>query len=378
MSLHRTAMVGLCTLLLGAMPLRADPPVGMYLFPAGGQRGATVDVLAGGLFLNKSCHFEIVGAGVTGPNIVQRISSPVFEGPILPLPESQRQEDYPRSMGARIKIASDAPTGHKHVRMWTSQGVTKPMTFVVGDLPEIVEKEIDGSPIPVLVNPPVTVNGRIYPRENVDVWTVRLKKGQTLSCSVAAAEIGSPLEAILEIRDKTGHRLAESRDGLRTDPLLRFSAPEDGDYEVHIGDVRNEGGPAFVYRLTLTTGPIVERAFPLGGKKGEKTRFQLTGANIPPQPVDIAIPTTAGSLFSTRWQTSNEFQLDADHLNEVIESTEQVDPVRTNYLPKLRQSAMAALLGRDNRPRGISRRTRATPSRSRCERGAWALPCLAC
>jgi hypothetical protein len=344
MSSRRIIPLALCTLLLSVSSLRADPPVGMYLFPAGGQRGTTVDILAGGLFLNKSCNFEIIGAGVSGPKVVQRISSPIFEGPILPLPESQRQEDYPRSMGARIKIASDAPTGCKHVRMWTSQGVTKPMTFVVGDLPEIVEKEIEGNPIPVLVNPPITINGRIYPRENVDVWTVRLKKGQTLSCSVAAAEIGSPLEAILEIRSN-GSKLTESRDSLRPDPTLQFTATEDGDYEVQIGDIRNDGGPAFVYRLTLTTGPIVDRVFPLGGKKGETTRFQLTGTNVPPQRVDVAIPTTANPSYSTRWQTSNEFQLDADHLAEVIESTEQLDPVRTNFLP-----APAVGNGRITRP----------------------------
>ena len=47
-------------------------------------------------------------------------------------------EDYPRTMAAQIKIAAAATTGNRFVRLWTSQGVTTPMPYVVGDLPELV------------------------------------------------------------------------------------------------------------------------------------------------------------------------------------------------------------------------------------------------
>ena len=39
----------------------ANPPVASYIFPAGGQRGATVNVRVGGLFLYQKCGFEILG-----------------------------------------------------------------------------------------------------------------------------------------------------------------------------------------------------------------------------------------------------------------------------------------------------------------------------
>lgn len=240
--------------------LRAEPPTAMYLFPAGGQRGTTVNIHAGGLFLNKSCNFEIIGQGVSGPSVVHRTTTPKFEGPILPIPESQRQEDYPLAMAAEIKIAADAKPGNRHVRMWTSQGVTLPLPFVVGQLPEIVEQEIEGDPIPIVVSAPLTINGRIYPREDEDIWSVKLKKGQVLSCDVVASSIGSPLDARLEIRDAHGRMRAESRDGLRDDPRMRFTAPEDGEYQVAITDVRSDGGPAFVYRLTLQIGNIGDSA----------------------------------------------------------------------------------------------------------------------
>lgn len=238
--------------------LCAEPPTAMYLFPAGGQRSTSVKLHAGGLFLNKSCNFEIVGQGVSGPSVVQRTTIPHFEGPVLPLPESQRQEDYPQAMAAEIKIAADARPGDRLVRMWTSQGVTLPLPFVVGDLPEVVEQEIEGDPIPVSVSAPITINGRIYPREDVDVWTVKLVKGQTLSSEVVASSIGSPLDARLEIRDAQGRKRAENHNGLRDDPKMQFTAPDDGDYSISITDVRSDGGPAFVYRLTLRIGNVTE------------------------------------------------------------------------------------------------------------------------
>lgn len=299
--------------------LRADPPALSYLFPAGGQRGTTVRILAGGLALNDSCHFEILGPGVKGPAIAKRADSPIFEGPLLPIPESQRQEDYPRAMAAEIKIDANAQLGHRHVRMWTSQGVTLPMPFVVGDLPELIEQEIPGEPIPVSVKAPTTINGRIYPREDVDVWTVMLKKGESLTASVAAGSLGSPLETKLIAVDPNGRTIDESDAGLRGDTALRFIASQDGEYRIHISDTRGDGGPAHVYRLTLTTGPWVDRVFPLGGRRGEKLKLQLNGQQVPNETIEVAIPKDTSESFATRWESSNSFRLDVDDLPEFRE-----------------------------------------------------------
>src|SRR2546421_11630952 len=100
-------LCGLCALC--GEPVFADPPVAMYLFPAGGQRGTTVKFHAGGLYLNQSCSLEMIGRGVEASPVVHRVATPWFEGPVLPLPESQRQEDYPRATAGTVKIADDAP-----------------------------------------------------------------------------------------------------------------------------------------------------------------------------------------------------------------------------------------------------------------------------
>src|SRR5262249_8944789 len=90
-----------------------------------------------------------------------------------------------------------------------------------------------------------TLNGRIVPREDIDVWTFAAKKGETILCNVNAARIGSPLDARLEILDAQGRRIAES-DNAGPDPRVRFTAPADGDYQVRIQDARCSGGPAVV------------------------------------------------------------------------------------------------------------------------------------
>jgi len=85
--------------------------VASYLFPPGGQRGKTVPVRVGGLFLYKSCGFELLGPGVEATKQLRSTRTLWFEGPILPLPDSQQAEDYPRDMAGEIKIAADAPLG---------------------------------------------------------------------------------------------------------------------------------------------------------------------------------------------------------------------------------------------------------------------------
>jgi hypothetical protein len=308
----------------------ADPPEAKYLFPAGGQSGTTVKFHVGGLNLNPSCSLEMIGRGVEASPVVRRVQTPWFEGPVLPLPESQRQEDYPRAMAGTAKIAAGASPGDRYVLLRTAQGITTPLRFVVGTLPEVVEDEIDGEPIPVPVTAPVTINGRIFPHEDVDVWAVTLKTGQALTAIVDAERFGSLLQAKLEIRDPAGKPLVESVYAGR-DPRVRITAATDGVYQVHITDARSDGGPAFVYRLTLTTGPVVDHVFPLGGRRGSPVEVETIGAGVPAR-TNITIPSNSGPTSHARVADSLPFAFDVDDLPEVRE-TDSPDPVRGNFLP---------------------------------------------
>ncbi|HEX5269978.1 MAG TPA: PPC domain-containing protein, partial [Gemmataceae bacterium] len=314
---HSLAVVAL----LAATAAHADPPTASYIFPAGGQRGQVVSVRVGGLNLHDACGFEMLGPGVTATNPLKRTRTAWFEGPLLPLPESQQQEDYPKDMAGRVTIAADAPLGVRPWRLWTAQGATPSMKFAVGDLPEVVEQEIDGDPVPVEVTPPVTVNGRIFPREDVDVWTFRAAKGQTFTCEVSALRLGSPLDARLEVLGPDGRRIAEAV-GERTDPRLRFTAPADGVYSARIHDVGFKGGQSYVYRLTITAGPYVDRTYPLGGRRGTTTKFELSGQGLPAEPVAIPLPPDGAGDYAHRLTTAgrltNPFLLALDDLPEYL------------------------------------------------------------
>ncbi len=310
-------------ILLGAIgSVSGDPPVASYIFPAGGQRGRSVDFHVGGLNLYDSCNFEMLGPGVEASRTLRRTKTTWFEGPLIPLPDSQQQEDYPKDSAGRVTIAADAPLGLRHWRLSTDQGATPAMKFIVGDLPEMIEKEIEGDPVPVEVKLPVTINGRIFPRENVDVWTFAAKKGQHCTCEVNALRLGSPLDARLEIRGPDDRPLAE-KVGEGSDPVVRFTAPADGQYSARIHDVRFQGGQAYVYRLTITTDPYVDRVYPLGGRRGTTAKFELLGQGLPAEPVDIQLPANGKDDFTHRLavdgKSTNPFFLDLDELPEYLE-----------------------------------------------------------
>jgi hypothetical protein len=333
--IRRVWLLGI-VLLVGVTELHANPPVAVYVFPPGGQRGKTVEVRVGGLFLNKSCGFELGGPGVVADKRIKSMRTPWFEGPLLPLPESQQAEDYPRDMAATIRIAADASLGVRRGRVWTPEGAASGLQFVVGDLPEIVEHEIDGDPIPVDVQLPVTINGRIFPREDVDDWAFNLNKGQTVACEVNAARIGSPLDSQLELLDAQGRVVAENDDHFGADSFLRYTATEDGKYRIRIRDVNRRGGPAYVYRLTVTADAYVDRIYPLGGKRGAKTRFQLFGQGLPAEPVEIALPGDGPRDYLYRYaahdKPANPVLLDVADLPEFVETEPNNEPGQANAL----------------------------------------------
>ena len=311
-----------CTLaILTSLPTtQADPPHVSYIFPAGGQRGTTVSFRVGGHNLYEGCPFEFSGPGVSAAKRIERTETTWFEGPVIPQPASQRKEDYPKDYAGSLDIAADTALGSRYWRVSTSQGVTPRMKFQVGDLPEVVEREIDGDPVPVVVTLPVTINGRIFPREDVDIWTFDAKAGQRISCEVFASRLGSPLDSRLEIRGPDGQMLTQNVDTFGTDSLVQFEAPVDGTYECRIHDINFNGLQDHVYRLTIRSGAYIRWVYPLGGKRGESVSLTLSGLDVPDQPVAVAIPATAGAIH--HWQmagkpfASNPVRLLAGDLDE--------------------------------------------------------------
>jgi hypothetical protein len=245
--------------------LFANPPTASYVFPAGGQRGTTVEVRVGGLFLHGRCQFDVTGPGVRSSPELVRGKRVWFEGPVLPLPESQQQEDYPADMTGRVTIDPDAKPGAVRGRVFTSQGGAGGLVFVVGELPEVVEKEVDGEAIPEPIRLPVTANGRVFPREDVDLWEFDAEAGKPVTAFAHAAALNSPLVPRLDVLDAAGNVVAEPMPHpcVGTDASVRFTPKVSGKYRVRVTDARALGGPAYVYRLTVTTADVPAFHFPI-------------------------------------------------------------------------------------------------------------------
>jgi len=319
---------------LSASIASALEPDLLYVFPAGMQRGAKTSIRVGGVNFHPGCGFQMVGAGIQATGKLQPTETVWFEGPLLELSDSQRAEDYPRDYLSEITVAADAPLGARFCRAWTSQGVTQAVRFMVGEYPEILEQEADGEAVPVAVTLPLTINGRIFPREDIDVWTFQAKKGETIRAAVAASSLGRPadprrreasFEARILIEDAAGRVLAEGLGDGSVDPEVEFTAPADGEYRARIHDISFGGLQYYVYRLTLAPAkPKIDSIFPLGGKRGSKTRFELSGRGMPTETVEVELPNAPDDTIAHRFQVaggaSEPVLIELDNLNETNEA----------------------------------------------------------
>ena len=316
------AKVGMAILLAAySSAAWAEPPAAMYAFPAGGQRGTKVALHVGGMFLYDKAPFEMLGPGVSAATEIKRTETTWFEGPLIRQPASQAAENYPKDYTGEVQLAADAPVGFRRWRVWNAQGVTPLVRFVVGDLPEVVEDEIDGQPIPVAVTPPVTINGRVFPREDVDAWSFDAQAGQAITCSLAAEEFGSPLKGRLEIRGAGGKPLAETT-GTAGEVRLRFVAAETGRYEVRIHDIQFGGLQNYVYRLTMTNGPWLDAVYPLGGQRGTEIKLETLGQSMSGTlavKVPDSSPTILYHSFDHAGRPLNPVRFDVDELPELLE-----------------------------------------------------------
>ena len=274
---HTASGLASAALLLAALTAPAEPPGVSYVFPAGAQRGKALEARVGGFYFHGNARFEFANGLLHAQPQLAEMQTLFFNGPLILKPASQNREDYPKDYAARISVPADAPLGPHLWRCATSQGVTPSMKFVVGDLPELLEQELEGPQSPTAVRLPLTINGRIFPREDSDGWSFSAQQGETLTCELAARSLGSPLQGVLELLPPGEGKVRElhqstSQDG---DPVLCFTAPHSGTYTIRVRDAGFGGGQQFVYRLSVFAGRPVQSVFPLGGRAGAQAEVAL-------------------------------------------------------------------------------------------------------
>ena len=126
-----------------------------------------------------------------------------------------------------------------------------PVLLTVSDLEETLEKEPNDEPakanrVPV----PGAVTGRFEAKGDVDYFVFALKKGQRVFIDAQTAELGSPAEVYMVLRDAKGTQLQATNPA--NAPRLDYTATADADLTLSVEHLLYNFGPSESYRVTIT------------------------------------------------------------------------------------------------------------------------------
>jgi hypothetical protein len=320
---------------------QVNPHIG-YAYPAGGQQGSTFEVAVGGQYLDGVDDVVVSGKGVEAT--ITKYKKPLTQKQINELRQKlqearkrmqaqrtkpgepggfqsfvriakelgvsaeelkelaelrKRLNDPKRQVNAQIAetatlwvtLAPDAEPGQREIRLRTPSGLSNPIYFHVGRLPEYNETEPNDKTADTGIEEPlpVVINGQIMPGD-VDRFRFQAREGERLVVAASARELIPYLadavpgwfQATLALYDANGKEVAYADDyRFDPDPVLYYEIPEDGQYVLEIKDAVYRGREDFVYRITVGEVPFVTSVFPLGGRDGDPRAVELTGWNLP-------------------------------------------------------------------------------------------------
>lgn len=115
-------------------------------------------------------------------------------------------------------------------------------------------READGEKAQELALP-ARICGAIAPAGDVDRYTFGAKKGEVIRVEVAAAELGSWMDAVLVLKDSAGKELKRMDDidsKTQWDVALDWTAPADGEFTAEVSDLNGRGGAEIAYEIRIT------------------------------------------------------------------------------------------------------------------------------
>ena len=348
-----------------------------YAYPAGGRQGTTFEITVGGQFLDGVKSAIVSGAGVDA-TVVEHVKplTPAQAGEMrdqvkeLSAKPNPTEEDRKKIVEIRAKLAGfmgrsitpaiaetvrvniavapGAALGERQLRLMTPNGLTNPVMFSVGQLPEVSRPPAKGAGVrtaaqagrgharptpepPTEITLPVLVNGQITPG-GVDRYRFQAVKGQHIVVAAKAREllpyisdaVPGWFQATLGLTDSSGREVKYADHFLfHPDPVLYYEIPESGAYTLEVHDSIYRGREDFVYRIEVGELPFVTGIFPLGGRAGKRIAVELNGWNLPAgkltedtkgKPAGVyPITTRHGPLVS------NHVQFAVDEMPEVLE-----------------------------------------------------------
>jgi len=220
-------------------------PTGIY--PAGGRAGATLPV-------------QILGDPLGAQS--QSISLPTEVTSGLST-HALSKDELSRDIQMEIR---DSKTGAL---------APTPNTMRVSSFDNVLESEpndtIEQTAHITAAEFPIAFNGIIDKPGDVDCFKFTAKKGQQVRIHALASGLGSPVDPTIWIKSANGKGATTKANDSRinqhgfptsngverqtVDPVLLFTAAEDGEYVLGVEDERGEGGEDFVYRVECQAEP---------------------------------------------------------------------------------------------------------------------------
>src|SRR5882762_2628948 len=208
---------------------------------------------------------------------------------------------------ATLKIPENA-LGEHCLRLRTATGITELRTFHVGVYPVVQEKEPNSEfkePQPIQLNQ--TIAG-VIENEDIDYFSVQLKKGQRLNAEVEGIRLGVTLfDPYIAIMDTNRFELAACDDsalGLQ-DPFVSFIAPKDGTYIIQLREAAYGGDNKCFYRLHVGTFPRPKTVYPMGGMIGQELAIKFLGDISGPISQNLKLPSELEGKFPLYAQQNN-------------------------------------------------------------------------
>jgi hypothetical protein len=314
---------------------RAAAPTIKGTTPVGVQRGASTEVTVDGTHLKGT------------PELIAPFA---FTSTVAEAPNADAGH-----WKTTINVAPGTAVGVYPIRVRTEEGLSNPLLFAVGQLPQMAETEDNGAFESAQAIPsPVVVEGQVAGND-VDYFRFPGKKGDRIVVDAQCARVGSGVDPAIRLTTAARAYVASADDtpGLLTDARLITTLPDDTDYVVELSDSRYQGGGRPIYRLVVGPVPTAEEVYPMAGRRGETVGLEVRGGTLTTLGVAAATLDPSPMFEPSPYRvidptgTSSPSRLDVESLtplmlDDMAELREPADP----GAPPLRAAAPIAFNGR--------------------------------
>jgi hypothetical protein len=376
---NRKWILGILLVVAPSLWAQSRTPHLGYVYPAGGRQGETFQVEIAGQYLDGAINAYLSGGGVRAVVVEQvkplagQLSNDLRlrtrelrkkgtdAADLKEIAEIQKKFDassnkdaYPvlsETVICQVTVARDAEPGERELRLQVAAGLSNPLVFCLGQLPEFREREWRSTTADAntSVTLPASINGRIVPGSieryrsvvrrsqpylpaDVDRYRFPARKGQQLVFAIRARELTPYLadavpgwfQAAVTLYGAKGKELAYDDDyQFHPDPVLHYEVPQDGDYVIEIKDALYRGREDFVYRIAAGELPFVTSIFPLGCRAGDRAAIELRGWNLPTNKMTMDTKGKKQGIYpvsvQARGLASNRMPFAVDTLPECLE-----------------------------------------------------------